>query len=174
MITTANRFTSEISSTLYEYALHRLMKRLMGKFRSNAMRIRVPMVSVFMCHWKMTPGWFSTLHRVTARSSPASMLVLVLMRYVKICSNATEEIFFVTMPRNSAILLGESTVHMHIRNAQTILNYALDDSFVVFNPFSRLAGKIPPPKSSHYVTNNEFKKYLDAARPSWRLLFALC
>ncbi len=67
----------------------------------------------------------------------------------------------------------EATVNMHIRNARRIFGMALEDDLIPFNPFDRLAGRMPAPKAWHEVTADEFSKLMTAASPAWRLLLAL-
>lgn len=69
--------------------------------------------------------------------------------------------------------LSEATVNMHMRNARKMFGVAVDDDLIVFNPFDRTAGKPPPAKAWHEVTDDEFSSLMRAARPSWRLLLAL-
>ncbi len=69
-----------------------------------------------------------------------------------------------------------ATVALHIRNARTMFNRAVDDDLIQFNPFDRLAGGVAPTeKNWHYVDAAEFKKLLDACpNDGWRALLGLC
>jgi integrase len=69
-----------------------------------------------------------------------------------------------------------STVDLHIRNARTIFNRAVDDDLIDVNPFDRLAGGVPPiEKNWHYVSLDELSTLL-VASPSqaWKTLLGLC
>jgi integrase len=68
------------------------------------------------------------------------------------------------------------TVDLHVRNARTMFNRALDDDLIDYNPFDRLAGGVPPvEKDWHYVTLEELEKLLSACIiPGWRTFLALC
>ncbi|MBN1844275.1 MAG: site-specific integrase [Sedimentisphaerales bacterium] len=70
--------------------------------------------------------------------------------------------------------LGESTQHQHIRNARRIFGIALEDDLINFNPFDRMAGRMPPAKGFHEVTTDEFQKLYEAASPIWQVWIALC
>jgi integrase len=68
------------------------------------------------------------------------------------------------------------TVDLHIRNARTMFNRAVDDDLIMYNPFDRLSGGLPPiEKNWHYVNPDEFTRLL-AACPShgWKTLLGLC
>ncbi len=69
-----------------------------------------------------------------------------------------------------------TTVDLHMRNAKTIFNRAVDDDLIEVNPFDRLTGGVPPTeKNWHYVTLEEFEKLLAAApNHSWKTLLGLC
>jgi integrase len=70
--------------------------------------------------------------------------------------------------------LTPETVDLHIRNARTMLNHALDDELIIFNPFDRLGASPSVKRDWHYVTSEEFAKLLDATRSTaWRLMLAL-
>jgi len=70
--------------------------------------------------------------------------------------------------------MAATTVDQHIRHARKFFNHALDDDLITFNPFDRIAQNDPVEKDWHYVDRVEFAKLMDAAKPGWRLLFALC
>lgn len=70
--------------------------------------------------------------------------------------------------------LSESTVHLHMRNARKIFGIALEDDFIIANPFDKMAGKAPPPKGFHEVTDKEFQTLYENANPIWKLWLALC
>ena len=69
-----------------------------------------------------------------------------------------------------------STVDLHVRNAKTIFNRAVDDDLIEVNPFDRLTGGVPPvEKNWHYVSLVELESLLDAApNQGWKLLLGLC
>ena len=69
-----------------------------------------------------------------------------------------------------------TTVDLHIRNAKTIFNRAVDDDLIEVNPFDRLTGGVPPAeKNWHYVSLAELERLLEAApNPGWRSLLGLC
>jgi integrase len=69
-----------------------------------------------------------------------------------------------------------ATVDLHIRNARTMFNRAVDDDLIQFNPFDRLAGGVAPTeKNWHYVDAAEFKKLLGACpNDGWRVFLGLC
>lgn len=71
-------------------------------------------------------------------------------------------------------ILSESSVHLHIRNARKMFGVALEDDTIPSNPFDKIAGKAPPAKGFHEVTENEFDKLMENAEPNWRLLLAIC
>ena len=78
-----------------------------------------------------------------------------------------ERVFEKTSPR---------TVDQHIRNARTMFNRAVDDDLMMYNPFDRLAGSLPPlEKDWHYVSLAELQMLVDACpNQSWRTLLGLC
>ena len=68
------------------------------------------------------------------------------------------------------------TVDQHIRNARTMFNRAVDDDLLMYNPFDRLSGGLPPvAKDWHYVGTDEFAKLI-AACPNhgWKTFLGLC
>lgn len=69
-----------------------------------------------------------------------------------------------------------TTVDLHIRNARTIFNRAVDDDLIDVNPFDRLAGGVPPiEKNWHYVSLDELSTLLDACpNQAWKTLLGLC
>ena len=69
-----------------------------------------------------------------------------------------------------------ATVDLHIRNARTMFNRAVDDDLIQFNPFDRLAGGVAPTeKNWHYVDADEFGRLLAACpHDGWRSLLGLC
>ena len=74
---------------------------------------------------------------------------------------------------STKLKLATSTVNMNVRNARTIFALAVADELLLANPFDKLAGKNPPPKAWHEVTDSELGKLLEAARPDWHLLLGL-
>ncbi len=67
-----------------------------------------------------------------------------------------------------------ATVDQHIRHARTILNHALADDLVLFNPFDRLSTTTPVARDWPYVAPEEFACLVEATPTiSWRLLLAL-
>ncbi|GMU82394.1 MAG: hypothetical protein AMXMBFR47_22650 [Planctomycetota bacterium] len=72
--------------------------------------------------------------------------------------------------------ISPQTVDQHIRNARTMFNRAVDDDLIMYNPFDRLAGGVPPvEKNWHYVTIDELDKLLAACpNQAWRTLLGLC
>ncbi len=66
-----------------------------------------------------------------------------------------------------------ATVNLHIRNARVIMGLAVEDELLLYNPFDRLAGAVPPPKQWHYVDMDEFAKIRKAAPDAWALLLDL-
>jgi integrase len=68
------------------------------------------------------------------------------------------------------------TVDLHIRNAKTVFNQAVDDDLIEVNPFDRLTGGVPPAdKNWHYVSIDELNRLLAAApNHGWRTLLGLC
>jgi len=71
-------------------------------------------------------------------------------------------------------MLAIPTVELHIRNARTMFNRALDDDLILYNPFDRLACTPQPPKEWHYVPLAEFVRLVHAApNDGWRLLLSL-
>ncbi len=71
--------------------------------------------------------------------------------------------------------LTSPTIDMHIRNARTLFNRAVDDDLIDFNPFDRLSEKQAVTRDWHYVGYAEFVQLLDATTSrSWRVLLALC
>lgn len=70
---------------------------------------------------------------------------------------------------------GPVTVDIHIRNAKTIFNRAIEDDFIAINPFGKLSTVKRLEKRWHYVTPTEYHKLIEASpNRSWRLLIALC
>ncbi|MHC4888193.1 MAG: tyrosine-type recombinase/integrase [Planctomycetota bacterium] len=66
-------------------------------------------------------------------------------------------------------------VDLHIRNARTIFNRALEDGFVTYNPFVKLSQTIRVKKDWDYVGLRDFYQLLDACpNRGWRMLLALC
>jgi integrase len=72
--------------------------------------------------------------------------------------------------------LSEASVCIHVRNAKTIFNQAVNDDLILYNPFERLRGVAPEPdKDWKYLSIEEFDKLLDTCpNQGWRLLIALC
>ncbi len=72
--------------------------------------------------------------------------------------------------------MAPTTVDMHVRNARTIFNRAVDDDLIEVNPFDRLAGGLPPvDKSWHYVSLEEFDRLVQASpNQAWITLLGLC
>ena len=68
------------------------------------------------------------------------------------------------------------TVDQHVRNARTMFNRAVDDDLIMYNPFDRLAGGLPPvEKDWYYVSMDELAKLIVACpNQAWRTLLALC
>lgn len=83
---------------------------------------------------------------------------------------AANELSFVQKRKRKLV---ESTVHLHVRNAHKVFGTAWDDDQIPFNPFDKLAGSAPPPKSWHEITDEEFSKLMEWAKPAWRMLFAI-
>jgi len=77
---------------------------------------------VLMFLWKKMAVWFSTRHHVTPRLSRVNMPASALIRYVKIYSNVTAEIFPATMPRNSATLSVLSLSSTNLSGSMNCLN----------------------------------------------------
>ncbi|MBN2272204.1 MAG: tyrosine-type recombinase/integrase [Sedimentisphaerales bacterium] len=70
----------------------------------------------------------------------------------------------------------EASICIHVRNAKTMFNQAVQEDLILFNPFDRLKGMArEPDKNWKYVSLEELDKLLDAC-PSWgwRLQIALC
>ncbi len=68
-----------------------------------------------------------------------------------------------------------ATVDINIRNARTMFNQALEDGFILSNPFAKLSRIIRTRKDWYYVTIQEFEALLEnCPNRSWRLLLALC
>lgn len=72
--------------------------------------------------------------------------------------------------------LSEASVCIHVRNAKTIFNQAVNDDLILFNPFERLRGIAPEPdKDWKYITLKELDILLEAcSNQGWKLLIALC
>jgi len=71
--------------------------------------------------------------------------------------------------------LKPATVDLHIRNARTMINRAVEDEVVLFNPFRKLAKAVKVEKSWYYVTPQDYKNLMEAApNLNWRLLISLC
>ncbi len=70
--------------------------------------------------------------------------------------------------------MAATTVDQHVRQARKMFNHALDDDLIIYNPFDRLAQNDSVEKDWHYVDRGEFARLMAAAKPGWRLLFALC
>ena len=72
--------------------------------------------------------------------------------------------------------MAESSVCIHIRNAKTMLNYAVRDDLILFNPFDRLKGNAAEPdKDWKYISLEELDKLLDTCpNMGWKMLIALC
>lgn len=70
----------------------------------------------------------------------------------------------------------EPSVCIHVRNAKTIFNHAIQEDIVMFNPFDRLNGTArEPDKDWKYVSNEELEALLEACpNCGWRLLIAMC
>jgi len=66
-----------------------------------------------------------------------------------------------------------STISLNIRNARTIFSKAVDDDLILFNPFDKIAETQTFSKEWHFVDMDEFHKLMNAANPSWKLMFAL-
>lgn len=67
----------------------------------------------------------------------------------------------------------EPTVQMHVRNARKIFQMALEDDLILTNPFDKLAGSGVYAQAWHEVTDDEFSRMMDHARPDWKLLLGL-
>ncbi len=76
--------------------------------------------------------------------------------------------------RRKAGLMAATTVDQQIRQARKFFNHALSDDLITFNPFDRLGQNDTVEKDWHYVDRDEFGKLMNAAKPGWQLLFALC
>lgn len=72
--------------------------------------------------------------------------------------------------------LSPRTVDLHIRIARTTFNRAVDDDLIIYNPFDRLSGGLPPvEKDWHYVSLDEFNKLIEACpNQGWKTLLGLC
>lgn len=72
--------------------------------------------------------------------------------------------------------MSEASVCIHVRNAKTIFNQAVNDDLILYNPFERLKGIAPEPdKNWKYISLKELDALLDACpNQGWRLLIALC
>jgi len=70
----------------------------------------------------------------------------------------------------------EASVCIHVRNAKTAFNYAVNEDLITINPFDRLKGNPPQPdKNWKYITLEELDKLLDACPNwGWKLQIALC
>ena len=70
----------------------------------------------------------------------------------------------------------EASICIHVRNAKTMFNQAVQEDLIIFNPFDRLKGMArEPDKNWKHVSPEELDKLLDAC-PSWgwKLQIALC
>lgn len=66
-------------------------------------------------------------------------------------------------------------VDLHIRNARTMFNRALEDGYILYNPFEKLSHTIRVKKDWQYVGIEEFYRLLDACpNRGWQMLLALC
>ena len=66
-------------------------------------------------------------------------------------------------------------VDLHIRNARTMFNHALEDGYILYNPFEKLSHTIRVKKDWQYVGIEEFYLLLDACpNKGWQMLLALC
>lgn len=74
------------------------------------------------------------------------------------------------------LTLSPRTVDLHIRIARTTFNRAVDDDLIMYNPFDRLSGGLPPvEKDWHYVSLDEFNKLIEACpNQGWKTLLGLC
>ena len=70
----------------------------------------------------------------------------------------------------------EASVCIHVRNAKTMFNQAVQEDLILFNPFERLKGTArEPDKTWKYVSHEELDRLLDACRNwGWKLQIALC
>ena len=70
----------------------------------------------------------------------------------------------------------EASVCIHVRNAKTMFNQAVQEDLIMFNPFDRLKGMArEPDKNWKYVSIEELDKLLDACpNLGWKLQIALC
>lgn len=78
--------------------------------------------------------------------------------------------------RQKGKIPSEASVCIHVRNAKTMFNQAVNDDLILFNPFDRLKGLAPEPnKDWKYITLEELDKLLEACpNQGWVLLIALC
>ena len=70
----------------------------------------------------------------------------------------------------------EASICIHVRNAKTAFNYAVNEDLITINPFDRLKGNPPQPdKNWKYLTIEELDKLLNACPNwGWKLQIALC
>jgi integrase len=68
-----------------------------------------------------------------------------------------------------------ATVDIHIRNARKMFAQALEDEFILSNPFTKLSRTIKVQKDWYYIGLEEFEKLLrECPNQKWKLLLALC
>ncbi|MHC4519198.1 MAG: tyrosine-type recombinase/integrase [Planctomycetota bacterium] len=72
--------------------------------------------------------------------------------------------------------MAEPSVCIHVRNAKTMFNRAVQEDIILFNPFYRLKGTArEPDKDWKYVSLEELEALLEACPTwGWRLLIAMC
>jgi len=85
---------------------------------------------------------------------------------------ANGELIYVNeRPRN----MKSATVELHIRNAKTLFNRAIEDDILLTNPFEKLSRAVRVRKDWSYMGLIEFSQLLDACpNRGWRMLLALC
>jgi len=72
--------------------------------------------------------------------------------------------------------IAEASVCIHVRNAKTMFNQAVQEDLILYNPFDRLKGTArAPDKSWRYVSSEELDMLLDACPNwGWKLQIAIC
>ena len=71
--------------------------------------------------------------------------------------------------------MAEATVCLHVRNAKTIFNMAVDDEIIVRNPFAKLKGTPPElDKAWPELSDADIQRIVDAApAPAWKAMAGL-
>jgi len=90
-------------------------------------------------------------------------------RYITVSAFAPARHFF-------SRKLVEASACIHVRNAKTTFNQAVQEDLILFNPFDRLKGTArEPDKTWKYVSLDELDELLNACPNwGWKLQIALC